>query len=837
VRPLHIFPTLAAVSALAAPTSAPSQDAHKPDAEGFASLALPFFNEYCIQCHGPDRKRGNLRIDTDLANDFNSPLEVAHWREIIDAINGHQMPPEDEPQPAPDLAAEFVAWATSQLARAEIARRSSRPVLRRLNRAEYANTIHDLIGVKIDPEILPADPASGGFDNIGAALTISPLHLEIYYEAARQALARATVSGPQPPVTTWRFDPDEAEDGDRTRVERDGHRIIVNSGQNLKQDGYTILRTDAWNKKINIRDFAVAHPGTYIIRFHAASVVPPRQEVTAAAAQLIAADRFNDQTRLHFSTSSHYDYGPPRLRIITSLGGQPSPVAELDIDAPLSSPQTYEITAPFSTERAGFTLEYAYSIPRELENFTIQNKDEFPRPEAWIDWVELEGPIYPQWPPASQDLLFPSYPQALEQEGTLPYARRILADLMRRAWRRPVSPEEVEQKLALFDHDLAKHDFFAAMEGPFVSTLTSPHFLYLVEPDPDEHAAQRALTGHELAARLSYFLWSSSPDPELSQLADSGELARPERLRQQADRLLAHPNARRFSENFVGQWLELRKIGANPPVPDLFREYDRHLETSIAAESISFFEEILHHDLSALNLIRSDFVTINERLARFYGIPDVRGDHIRRISVPEGVHRGGIVTQASVLSITSNGTRTSPVVRGTWILKNLLAQDPGLPVANVGEIAPSVPGIDKATVRQRLEIHRELPQCARCHDKIDPLGFALENFDASGKWREQEGFGYQGRVGDNDPPIDASAKMPDGTEFVGVSGLQQQLLEKQDLFLRCLAEKLFTYALGRELGFSDLDAINASVDHMKADGYSLRSLLHHIVTSDLFLTR
>jgi hypothetical protein len=236
-------------------------------------------------------------------------------------------------------------------------------------------------------------------------------------------------------------------------------------------------------------------------------------------------------------------------------------------------------------------------------------------------------------------------------------------------------------------------------------------------------------------------------------------------------------------------------------------------------------------------LIKSNFVTINERLARFYGIPGVKGDAIRRVPAPPEAHRGGLVTQASIQSITSNGTRTSPVVRGVWVLRTLLGTDPGLPVANVGEIASKVPGIDKATVRQRLEIHREAASCARCHNKIDPLGLAMENYNASGQWRDREGHGYEGRIEENDPLIDASAKMPDGTVFNGVEGLQAQLLKKEDLFLTALSTQLYTYGLGRELGFSDRAAINASVAAVKRNRYLLRALLLTIVQSDLFTTK
>ncbi|MBL6705389.1 MAG: DUF1592 domain-containing protein [Planctomycetaceae bacterium] len=349
--------------------------------------------------------------------------------------------------------------------------------------------------------------------------------------------------------------------------------------------------------------------------------------------------------------------------------------------------------------------------------------------------------------------------------------------------------------------------------------------------------AGRRLNQYELASRLSYFLWSTMPDDTLFELADSGRLTEPDVIAQQVDRMLSHERAAAFVDNFAGQWLSLREVGSNPPASDLYPRYDRHLEVSIVDESKAFFAEILNNDLDLMNFVKSDFVVINERLARYYGIPGVRGDHFRRVTVPIGVHRGGIVTQASILSVTSNGTRTSPVKRGTWVMKNLLGIDPGLPVANAGDIAPKVPGLDKATVRQRLEIHRSLPQCARCHSKIDPLGFALENFNAAGDWRDQEGFGYKGRIGQNDPVIDASAKMIDGTEFVGVEGLQKVLLQKEDLFLNCLVGKLFTYALGRELGVADRLHVNAAVDHLSSNDRTMRTLIKYVATSEPFLSK
>jgi hypothetical protein len=452
-----------------------------------------------------------------------------------------------------------------------------------------------------------------------------------------------------------------------------------------------------------------------------------------------------------------------------------------------------------------------------------------------VDWLELEGPIYDSWPPASHRLIL--FDSPLRDSDEEAYAAQVLERFMRRAYRRPLRAGEVEQKLELFRQVRpASPAFEEAIKTPLVAVLSSPHFLFLAEGHaPADGEEQRPLNAFERAARLSYFLWSSLPDDELDRAAERGELGDPQSLVVQADRLLADPRSNELVKNFAGQWLKLRDVGVNPPSPGLFLEYDDHLETSLRGESEAFFAHILHNDLSVLNFIRSDFVTINERMARFYGIPGVVGDHFRVVQVPQGVPRGGVLTQASVLTVTSNGTRTSPVWRGAWILERLLGDPPPPPPPNAGDIPPQVPGLDRATVRERLRVHRQQPQCAHCHDKIDPLGVALENYDASGQWRDREaGDPCSTEPAPNDPPIDARAQLPGGAEFVGAEGLQQELLRREDQLLRCLAEKLYTYALGRELGFADEPRLDDAVEHMRQNGKTLRSLIHHIVSSDAF---
>ncbi|MCB9921722.1 MAG: DUF1592 domain-containing protein [Planctomycetaceae bacterium] len=885
-----------------------SPDGFQTDAAGYGEILVPFLTQHCIRCHGPEDQQADLRVDQNLPNDFLDVVAKGKWGEVVNVLNSHEMPPEDEPQPKPEEVGRIVDWITQQMVRAELHRRDSAIVVRRMNRAEYRNTIRDLIGIDFDTNAFPQDPPTGGFDNNGGALTVSPLHLELYYNAARKILDQALVEGDQPPSLKWRFEP-ESGDSDSNRVVYDGQRVIVNGGKSRVEGDFKVMHHESWDRNLNARDFALPHEGDYVIRIRAGGTVPNRDEVVQSAEKFLR-DRMQRELEKnpererwvrpqyendleHFRTDRMYTYGPPRLKLTLNLGGQPRVLTEFDVPAKADAPDIYEVPCRFTTQKAGITIDYAYSIPRELENFWFQTGDDFARPELWVDWFEIEGPLYDTWPPESHaNILFES---VLRDEDERAYAREVLARFMQRAYRRPVTVQEVDEKLALYD-DVREDasSFVQAIKTPLSAVLVSPNFLYLAEPGsgtppPEWHVftdthgrnlrakvlavadanvtveredgrqftvpvnrfsaadqafvrdsvgmsrdSSRQLDEYQLASRLSYFLWSSMPDEELFQLAERRQLANNETLAIQVERMLADPKSEALVDNFAGQWLGLREVGANPPAADLYPRYDRHLELSIVEESKAFFREILQNDLSVMNFVRSDFVVINERLGRYYGISGVTGDHFRRVLVPKDAHRGGIVTQASILSTTSNGTRTSPVKRGTWIMKNVLGIDPGLPVANAGEIAPKVPGIDKATVRQRLEIHRELPQCARCHNKIDPLGFALENFNAAGEWRDREGFGYKGRIGRDDPVIDASSKLLDGTEVIGVDGLREALMDRRELFLNCLAGKMLTYALGRELGVADAVHVDAAVRYLNGNGDTLKSLVTFIVTSEPF---
>lgn len=811
-----------------------------------------FVKQHCAKCHQGEKAEADLDLTT-LPFEFSDPLYAEKWGEVVNSLNSHEMPPEKEPQPDEKEVARLVDGITSQLADAELKKRATSVVIRRLNRREYDNTMRDLL--KIDFSVagkLPEDPPAGGFDNNGQALSISPLHLELYYAAAREALAKATFPEEKPASILWRFEPEENRQGmDRYRVNRDKFQILLNSGNNQIGDEFTTVHHNSWDKGVNFRGFRVPVEGNYIIRFRSASRVPTREEVVASAAKILGNRRDNQMKEQpkgakwheeqyqrdlsHFENDRMYDYGPARIRISKTLAGQPLLVREMDVGGTVEKPSIQEVITRMTTEDAGISFDYAYDIPKVLENFWMQSHDSFARPEWLVDWIEVEGPIYENWPPASHQVLFPADLMQAKDERTR--AKSLLKNFMGRAYRRPVDDKEVDRKFALYERAREEgEDFVGGMRSTYAAVLTSPNFLFMVE-ESGEADGTRKLNDFELATRLSYFLWSSMPDDELTALASEGKLRDADVLKSQIDRMLQDPKSASFVENFCGQWLGLRKVGANPPAENLYPQYDRHLEISMVRESEAFFAEILRNDLDLRNLIKSDFVMINERLARYYGIKGVRGDAMQKVAIDGDSHRGGVVTQASILTITSNGTRTSPVTRGVWVLRTLLGTDPGLPVANAGEIAPKVPGIDKATVRQRLEIHRQLPQCARCHDKIDPLGFALENYNAAGEWRLQEGFGYNGRVERDDPVIDASSKMPDGREINGVPGLQEALLAKEDLFLTAMAKRVLSYALGRELGFADQTLVEEIVRRNKAEKYTLRSMVQHVVLSDSFQTK
>ncbi len=451
-------------------------------------------------------------------------------------------------------------------------------------------------------------------------------------------------------------------------------------------------------------------------------------------------------------------------------------------------------------------------------------------PKFYLDWLEFEGPLQEEWPPKSHRYLLYDGDDRHDKK----YVRRIFEKFLPRAYRRPVSAIEIDgvAQLVLSELETTK-DFHGALRLGLQRVLTSPGFLFLQEPGGAETRQRRALTAHELATRLSFYLWSSMPDAELLTLAKNGTLLHDEVLRTQVDRLLKDPKAREFVLSFGGQWLSVPEFGSIMPAAE-YRDYDFELEEATKLEAYGFFEEVLRKNLPITTFLDSDFVMVNERLARHYGIEGIKGKEIRRVAIRPEHHRGGVLGMAGLMTLLSDGTRTLPVRRGTWIVSQLFNRPPPPPPPNAGEVQPNTAG-EKLTVRERLQRHRDEPTCASCHRRLDPFGLALENYDAIGKWRtRQNGEDFRGS---RTPLLDVSGELPSGNKFQTLEEFKALLLKEADSFAHAFTEKMLTYALSRPVGFRDSETLNKLVNELKGNEFRIHSLIHAIVQSRVFRTK
>ena len=816
-----------------------------------------FLKTFCAECHNNNTDDNIPRFDMfDISILKRSDYEF--WREVLHRVEHREMPPRDARQPNSEELTRFKSQVVQRLRSGRKFRNPQRVVMRRLNRLQYQNTVRDLVGIEYDvANDFPEDPPAFGFDNVGSALSTSPLHVEKYLHAARQIIGRAIFDRPKPATAKWRFELEQATGGEdvwltrRNRVGKEYFYARIFAGENPSRDNFVEIHHNAENRFTGVREFYVPLHGPYVIRVRAAAKIPTRREVLDRAIPLMdevhkrkvqeektdsakaSRQKYWEETQRdhlvkHFQTDPIYRYGPARLRVVVN-GTTAVGIAEVSND--MSDPQVFEFPVDVHQQKFEVKINNDYEVPSLAENFHYLRDDRFPRPILYVDWLEIEGPIHDEWPPKSHRLLLGATKVSQDESK---HAQKTIARFMRRAFRRTVSEEEIAKYYELYVRARASRKSFGqAIQLPFTAVLASADFLYQVE----KTEIGKPVTPDELINRLSYFLWNSMPDERLFDLAKSKQILNEDVLAAEVDRMLSDPKGDSFAAVFAEQWLGIRDLGAVKPDQRIYPHFDEHLLNSIREESVLFFSELLENDESILKFIDADFTILNERLARFYKIPNVQGDHFRRVKLEPDSRRGGVLTQASVLTVTSNGTRTSPVKRGVWILENILNSPTPPPPPNVGDIQPGVPGIDKATVRDRLEAHRQNKACASCHRKIDPLGFALENYNAIGQWREKEGFGYQGAVREFDPNIDPKGALPDGRQFHGVQELQQLLLADKDRFVRCFVEKMVIYALGRGVDIHDQDEIDQIVDDMPRHGYSIRGLIKSIVKSKLFLNR
>lgn len=746
-----------------------------PAPVAYATHVRPLLAKYCVSCHGPKKAKANL--------DFSKyPTEASVlaarklWKRVLDQIQSLQMPPEDSArQPKPAERELLASWIEAAILRPDpnAPPDPGRVVLRRLNRAEYRNTIRDLLGVELggafDPtRDFPSDDVGYGFDTIGDVLSFPPLLMEKYVAAAEQILDRAIVT------------PEKLKPAVR-RLEAEG--LAVTAG-GAPDSAHMVLFA---NGEV-YAEVDVPKDGLYVLRMRAGG----------------------DQA------------GPEPARMLLRVDDRN--VRTWDVPVPRDRMKVYEEKVSLGAGKR----RLAAAFVNDYYNPSAPKRSERDR-NLVLDWLELVGPVLSAPPelPESHKRIFTAGPG--EGVPKREAARRILAPLAERAFRRPVAPEEVERLLGLFDlADGQGESFEAAMKVPLLAVLVSPHFLFRIERDgpPGTPRGVRPLDDWELATRLSYFLWSSMPDEELFALARQGRLRDPKTLDAQVDRMLRDPRARALSENFALQWLQLRRLEIHAPDPKRFPAFTEKLREAMRREVELFFDEIVREDRSVLTLLDADFTYVNEVLARHYGMAGVQGDSMRRVSLQDP-RRGGVLMMAAVLTVTSNPTRTSPVKRGKWVLEALLGTPPPPPLPDAGELKDEPEGAERLTVRQRLELHRADPNCANCHKRMDPIGLGFENYDAIGRWRDSEG-----RL-----PLDVSGTLADGTSFNGPVELKKILLGRRDDFVRNLIEKMLTYALGRGVEYYDVPVVKGIQKSMAAQGYRFSALVKGVVRSYPFLHR
>ncbi|MED5287047.1 MAG: DUF1592 domain-containing protein, partial [Planctomycetota bacterium] len=680
-----------------------------------------------------------------------------------------------------------IALLTKSLATAREAARKSpgKVVMRRMNRVEYRNTIRDLFQLKMvdfDPTTtFPADDATSGFDNVGEGLVTSDYLLRNYLEAARKVADKAIRPGPRPEKIHLRIGGDAGPDSPKDILNGVG---VDKQGRKEAGRLFIKFRQPLGLTKLDKRR-GVPSDGEYVIRFRAKAV---RRKSRYKDEDL----RYNSNEPMRLSISiDSRELGATAHRIIGEYEIPDDEVIEVEHRAWLEKGFTFHVHWANGPD-GSFKRILRKVLPRYNKDalFPIRNPPEMyvgSGPELHVLSLAIEGPFYDQWPPAGFARFFPDPPKTPGAD----YLDESLLRVASAAFRRPVNRSEMEPYLALTRAHLARQgDFWAAARYGVRAILTSPNFLYLVETTP-ANSEQRKVTDHELATRLAYFLWSSMPDEELRGLADRGKLRDPGVLRGQVERMLSNAKSSALNENFTGQWLGLRKLGEMPPDPQKNPAYYKdQLEEAMRQETQLFFAHILNENRSLLEFVDSNYTFLNTALARHYGIPDVKAEGFQKVNLHSESHRGGLLGHGSILTATSNGVETQPVIRGIWVLENLLGTPPNPPPPDVDPIEPDTRGV--LTIRQLMEKHRTNSVCNECHRKIDPIGLSLENYDHLGAWRDR----YSKKL-----PIDSSGKLPDGTTIEGPGGIKTFLLNRPGQFTTCLTEKLLVYALGRRLSF------------------------------------
>ena len=801
-------------------------------ANRFLSEAIPFVKKHCLECHG-DKE---LKADLSLAKDLDAKsltIRRTVWESVLDMVETGQMPPKEQPKPDPVDVDKFVSLVKELFDDAD---RHAKPdpgrvTVRRLNRVEYNNTIRDLVGVDFNPaEDFPSDDIGHGFDNIGDVLTLSPVLMERYLAAAETIVNRAIVPNPPKP-------PDRGM----------GARYLEPAGRGVSEKKWrgisTRPDTDAIRTGPLHTRYTIPDDGEYNFKLNCYAT--PTGDAPVQIAILVCGKNVA-------GGASNADAST--LSGLSVTGLRPFVVLKtIEVTArSADKPQHIQVRIPPTkgVERVAVAIVKPPLPPAAPERPANEPADALnpdrPDPEItlYVDYFGLEGPLDNR--PASHRTLLACSPDQSKPDQT----REVLTRFVGRAFRRPATRDEIERLVAMTTAaQEGGMSWDAAMQRAFMAVLVSPKFLFRLEllsrgvdaGSTSPGSEPQPLDEFQLASRLSYFLWATMPDPELFQLAGRGELTK--NLDAQVRRMLADPKSRSLVDNFAMQWLQIKRLKTFAPDPKLFPSFNEPLRNAMSRETELFFEAIIREDRSVLELLDADFTYLNDTLARHYGIADTMGNWVGqkpereggqpisrrefvRVSLPHKV-RGGLLTQASILTVTSNPTRTSPVKRGRWLLEQILGAPPPPPPPNVPELAEGDKAQLTGSLRQRMEQHRANPACANCHAKMDPLGFAFENYDAIGAFRTKDG----------EFPIETAGVLPDGKAFQGPAELKSILKEKRNQFTRCLTEKLMIYALGRGLEYYDRRPVMQIQEALAKDNDKFSVLVSEIVKSDPFRLR
>ena len=803
------------------------------------------FERYCLTCHTTRQKeRGTVPIALDTLDLSRVPADAAVWEKVVLKLRAGVMPPAGAPRPDKATHDGFAAWLEGELDRSWNANPDpgrTEP-FHRLNRVEYRNAVRDLLGLDLDvSSLLPGDDVSYGFDNIAGVLKLSPTLMERYLSASLK-VSRLAVGTPArtPSIDYYRIADDLSQD-----VQLPGLPLGTRGGTRISyvfpMDATYEIRPRL-TRDLNESMPLYAEPQVLEISINGQRVGTFTLPGIGAREGRAPAPADPPDDPASEPPVSPQPSTPEPARAPISQIVQTVRASAKERQSRNRADESWNLRVPVKAGQRDVVITFLNRTSALDETARLPFQRPYPAgvniPEtrlgAYLRSVEIVGPLDATGPGQSESRrrLFTC---STKDEAC---ARKMLSTLARRAYRRPVTADDIEPLVAFYREgsaaanataDKSKASFDEGIERALRRLLVSPEFLFRVERDPATASAGRAyrVSDIELASRLSFFLWSSIPDDTLLDLAERGQLSAPAVLSREVRRMLADPRADAFITNFAGQWLFLRNLDATVPVQSIFPDFDDGLRQAFRRETELFFESIVREDRSAFDLLRADYTFLNERLAKHYGVPNVKGSSFRRVSLDKGSMRSGLLGQGAILTVTSYPDRTSPVVRGKWILENLLGTPPPPPLPNVPPLKPTNNDGVVLSMRQRMEQHRANPVCASCHAMMDPLGLSLENFDAVGKWRT---------LGESSAAIDARGQAPDGQRFEGPGGLRDMLL-RSDRFVPTLTEKMLIYALGRGLEYSDAPAVRAIVRDAAKNDYRVSSLIIGIVQSPPFRMR